>query len=92
MGLIRTCFTEVKQVKPVVSDFYDTMTVLTQAPHPWEFLGKEYWSGVPFSSRGSSLTRGLNLILLIVGRRFTFKEPGNPRFYFLGGQKPKTLR
>ena len=45
--------------------------VAHQAPLSMEFSRQEYWSGLPFFSRGSSQPRGRTWVSLIAGRFFT---------------------
>ena len=56
----------------VISDSVTPRTVARQTSLSMEFFRLEYWSGLSFFSRGSSLPRDWTLVSFIAGRFFSF--------------------
>ena len=66
--------------------FATPWTVAHQAPPSMEFSRQEYWSGVPFPSRGSSRPGDWTRVSRIAGRRFTIWATRESQECFSTGQ------
>ena len=67
----------------VMSDFFVTLwTVPATILCPWNFPGKEYWSGLPFPTPGDLPDPGIKpaslASLALAGRFFTMRHLGSP--------------